>query len=64
MGSLIHGLHTNDYELISRSLTDVIIEPYRSKLIPYFDEVKKAALEKSCFRLWYFRFRTFNIQFK
>jgi len=45
VGSLIHALHTNDYELIGKSLTDVIIEPYRSKLIPHFDQIKKAALE-------------------
>ena len=43
-GSLIHGLHTNDYNLISRSLKDVIIEPHRSKLIPHYNEVKNAAL--------------------
>ena len=30
----------NDYELIGRSLEDVIIEPVRSMLIPGFDEVK------------------------
>lgn len=45
VGSLIHALHTNNYELIQRSLTDVIIEPYRSKLIPKFNDVKSAALE-------------------
>ena len=45
VGSLIHALHTNDYELIGKSLTDVIVEPYRSQLIPNFDQVKKAALE-------------------
>lgn len=44
VGSLIHGLHTNDYQLIKRSLHDVIIEPHRSKLIPHFNDVKKAAL--------------------
>lgn len=44
VGSLVHALHTNDYELISRSLEDVVIEPYRSQLIPYFNEVKTAAL--------------------
>ncbi|WP_418603946.1 homoserine kinase [Hwangdonia sp.] len=44
-GSLIHALHTNDYPLIKRSLHDVIIEPHRSKLIPYFDDVKQAALK-------------------
>lgn len=44
VGSLIHGLHTNDYQLIKRSLHDVMIEPHRSKLIPHFNDVKKAAL--------------------
>lgn len=45
VGSLVHALHTNDYGLIKRSLEDVIVEPYRSKLIPHFTEVKKACLE-------------------
>ena len=45
VGSLVHALHTNDYELIDRSLEDVIVEPYRSQLIPHFDDVKHAALE-------------------
>jgi len=44
VGSLIHALHTSDYQLIQKSLIDVIIEPHRSKLIPYFKEVKSAAL--------------------
>ena len=44
LGSLVHALHTSDYELISHSLRDVIIEPYRSQLIPYFDNVKEAVL--------------------
>tara|TARA_B110000503_G_scaffold142524_1_gene239611 strand:+ start:1827 stop:2762 length:936 start_codon:yes stop_codon:yes gene_type:complete len=43
-GSLIHSLHTNNYELMKKSLHDVIIEPYRSKLIPHYNEVKKEAL--------------------
>uniref|UniRef100_UPI00404B0334 homoserine kinase n=1 Tax=Gelidibacter sp. TaxID=2018083 RepID=UPI00404B0334 len=42
VGSLVHGLHTNDYELLRRSLQDVIVEPYRSQLIPYFEEIKLA----------------------
>lgn len=45
LGSLVHALHTNDYELIGNSLNDVIVEPYRSQLIPYFNEVKQAALK-------------------
>jgi len=46
VGSLVHALHTNDYDLLGTSLKDVIVEPYRSQLIPFFDEVKNAALNK------------------
>ncbi|MGS2763315.1 homoserine kinase [Sinomicrobium sp. M5D2P9] len=45
LGGLVSGLYTEDYELISRSLNDVIIEPLRSLLIPKFDQVKQAALD-------------------
>lgn len=45
VGGLIAGLLTEDYALIRRSLEDVIIEPIRSLLIPYFDDIKKSALE-------------------
>lgn len=44
VGSLIHGLHTCNYELISRSLKDVVIEPHRSRLIPFFNEVKSTSI--------------------
>lgn len=43
LGSLIHALHTNNYELLKRSLHDTVVEPYRSQLIPHFNDVKKAA---------------------
>ena len=42
---LIAGLYTKDYELIGRSLNDVIVEPARKHLIPNFDNVKNAALQ-------------------
>lgn len=45
VGSLVHGLHTSDYDIIKASLNDVIVEPYRKQLIPYFDAVKIAALK-------------------
>lgn len=45
LGGLIAGLYTNDYDLIGRSLKDVIIEPMRKQLIPNFDEVKNSALQ-------------------
>jgi len=44
VGSLVHALHTNDYTLLGDSLQDVIVEPYRSTLIPHYDEVKEAAI--------------------
>ncbi|WP_417557575.1 homoserine kinase [Mesoflavibacter zeaxanthinifaciens] len=44
VGSLVHALHTNDYNLLSHSLKDNIVEPFRSKLIPYFDDVKSTAI--------------------
>jgi homoserine kinase len=41
IAGLVAGFMKGDYELISRSLEDVIIEPVRSILIPGFDDVKK-----------------------
>jgi homoserine kinase len=40
IGGLVAGLMKGDYELIGRSLEDVIIEPVRSILIPGFDLIK------------------------
>ena len=44
LGSLVHALHNGDYELLQRSLHDTIGEPYRSKLIPHFEDIKLATL--------------------
>jgi homoserine kinase len=41
IAGLVAGLLKSDYELIGRSLEDVIIEPVRSILIPGFDLVKQ-----------------------
>ena len=45
LGGLIAGLYTKDYELIGRSLNDVIVEPARKHLIPNFDNVKNGAMQ-------------------
>lgn len=45
LGAFIVGLYENNYELIRRSLNDVLIEPQRAKLIPNFHAVQKAALD-------------------
>ncbi|MFK7750017.1 MAG: homoserine kinase [Kordia sp.] len=44
LGGLISGLYTSDYDLISRSLHDEIVEPLRAILIPGFNEVKQNAI--------------------
>ena len=45
LAALVSGLCTNDFDLIERSLVDVVIEPHRSALIPGFQELKKAAID-------------------
>ena len=45
LGALVHGLHTGDFELISRSLEDTIAEPRRAPLVPGLSLIKRAASE-------------------
>jgi homoserine kinase len=45
IAGLIAGLMKSDYDLIGRSLVDVIVEPVRSILIPHFDEIKQKSME-------------------
>jgi homoserine kinase len=44
VAGLVAGLLTGDFDLISRSMHDHIVEPIRSILIPGYDLVKVAAL--------------------
>ena len=44
LGAFVIGMFNSDFELIRRSLQDVVIEPQRAQLIPYFYDVKEAAL--------------------
>lgn len=41
LGAFVAALYNEDYELMSRSLKDEIVEPMRSLLIPEFDSLKK-----------------------
>lgn len=41
LGSFISSLYTEDFDLMSKSVVDEIIEPDRSMLIPEFDNIKK-----------------------
>lgn len=45
VGALVAALERGDYELLSRSLEDFIVEPVRKKLIPKFDELKNESLK-------------------
>lgn len=45
VAGLVTGIFKQDYQLIRRSLQDVVFEPVRSVLIPAFDEIKTASLK-------------------
>lgn len=45
IAGLVAGLYRSDYDLIGRSMEDVLIEPIRSILIPDFDRLKQIAIE-------------------
>jgi homoserine kinase len=45
VAGLVAGLYEQDFDLISRSMRDVIAEPYRAVLIPGFYEMREALTE-------------------
>ncbi len=45
LAGLVAGLATSDYGLISRSVTDVFAEPYRTQVLPEFQKLRQAALD-------------------
>ncbi|MBT8191738.1 MAG: homoserine kinase [Saprospiraceae bacterium] len=47
LGAFVSSLYRSDFELMKRSLSDCVIEPQRSHLIPFFDEVKGFALSEN-----------------
>jgi len=46
LAALVSALYTEDYELLGRSLQDEIVEPVRSILIPYFQDLDELVAEK------------------
>jgi len=44
VGGLITGFLTGNIDLVGRSLEDVLIEPHRAALIPFFDDARKTAI--------------------
>ncbi len=45
LGAFVSALYTNDYDLLSRSMKDKVIEPTRAILIPKFKEIQESAIE-------------------
>lgn len=44
VGSLVAALYREDFDLLGRSLQDVIVEPLRSILIPYYAKLKSVCI--------------------
>ncbi|KEQ29887.1 homoserine kinase [Pedobacter antarcticus] len=45
VAGLVSGLYTSDYDLIGRSMVDVLVEPVRSILIPEFYAMRQLAMD-------------------
>lgn len=43
--SLVHAMHTGDFDLLARSMEDLFAEPVRSQWIPFYNKVKDSALK-------------------
>ena len=48
LGSFISSLYTGDFNLMSRSVVDEVVEPDRALLIPEFDKVKEISKKNGC----------------
>ena len=45
LGAFISSLYSEDFDLMSRSVVDEVVEPDRSMLIPEFESIKKISIE-------------------
>lgn len=45
LAAFIVSLYRSDFDLLGRSLEDLVIEPQRAKLIPHFYDLKKIAID-------------------
>jgi len=45
LATLVAAMYNSDFDKIGRCLDDIIIEPQRAQLIPYFYEAKEAAMK-------------------
>lgn len=44
LASFLAGCYTNDLERVGRSCRDLLIEPFRSQLVPGFEDARRAAM--------------------
>jgi homoserine kinase len=47
LGAFVSALYTEDYNLLSRSMKDFVIEPLRSILIPNFEKLKQSSFKNN-----------------
>ena len=45
LGAFISSLYSEDFDLMSRSVVDEVVEPDRSVLIPEFESIKRISTE-------------------
>ncbi|MEZ4910796.1 MAG: homoserine kinase [Saprospiraceae bacterium] len=45
LASFVAAMYTSDFDMIRRSLKDLVVEPQRAHLIPYFYEMQAMAME-------------------
>jgi homoserine kinase len=48
LASFVASMYTSDFDMMRRSLVDVLVEPQRAKLIPKFYDIKEMALKEGC----------------
>lgn len=48
IAALVHALHTEDYPLLSRAVSDRVAEPVRKQLIPQYGTVKQTTRDYGC----------------
>jgi homoserine kinase len=48
LGAFVASMYTSDFDLMQRSLQDVLVEPQRAKLIPHFYALKEMAQSEGC----------------
>ena len=44
-GAFVYSMMNSDFELLSRSLKDLLVEPQRAHLIPHFYELQDTAIQ-------------------